>query len=174
MRYVEKGGTLVVTGKIPTRYDTGESCRFLGGISVGTTVIGAGKVIANGKHLGLVFDEDDSLEDIEAFGQLMKEAGIVPKVEMSCEPCLWVDTGVHDTEIILEPRMRGSAVLQESEGERVLFVFNHNPEPHTYTLRFNFPCERLICLTEAEDIDVTDGLCTVSPDRKSGQIYLVK
>lgn len=173
-RYVSSGGILAITGTIPTRYDTGETCSFLGGISVGTTEMGKGKIICLGKNLALAEAEQDELSSIEIFGDLMKTCGITPTVKISSEVCSYVDTGVHDVEYLTQPRMMGSAVLQEAEGEKVLFVMNHNPDAHLFHLEFSFPVKKLVCLTENDDVIVENNCCDIDMDRKNCQIYRVE
>lgn len=176
LKYVEAGGILVVTGVLPTRYDIGQKCNFLGGLNVGVNVIGKGKVIVVGKAIAQGDSEQDSMEDIATFGKILDECGIVPLVRISCEPCSWVDWAPGGgTKLYEQPRMLGSAVLQKNgDGENILFVLNHYPDAHTFKLDFSFPCSKLVCLTEEEDAVIENGSCKLCIDRKNCQIYRVE
>jgi len=175
-KYVQSGGTLAITGTVPARYDTGEVCSFLGGVAVGTQDIQKGHVIVVGKNIAQANSEEDALEDIRTFGELMDKAGVVPKVKISCETCKWVHWARRGggMEEYTQERMLGSAVIQQANGETILFVLNHYPEAHLFHLDFSIPCNKLVCLTEDDDIVVENGSCDIGIDRKNCQIFLVK
>ncbi|MEA4824432.1 MAG: beta-galactosidase [Clostridiaceae bacterium] len=175
-RYAASGKTLAITGVLPSRYESGEPCSFLGGLHEGVQSYGAGRVVVVGRMLGQAASEEDSLEDIAAFGRLMDDAGVVPAVRMGIlKPAEWVDWGAPGGghRLYTQPRLLGSAVLQRAEGETILFLLNHYPEAHRFSLRFSIPCHKLVCLTEECDIDVSDGYAEVELDRKNCQIYRV-
>jgi len=176
LKYVQNGGTLAITGTLPTRYETGETCSFMGGLTVGEQALSGGKVIVLDKWIGQGEADEDALENIEEFGKIMDAAGVVPAVKISCDGMNWVHWARSGggTEVYTQERMLGSAVLQQANGETILFVMNHYPDAHKFSLKFSIPCTKLICLTEEEDIDVTSGSCDVEIDRKNCQIYLVK
>ena len=174
--YVKAGNTLAVTGAVPSYYEDGSPCIFLGGLIEGTQQLGAGRVIVT-KALGQGESEKDDPADIAAFGALMDAAGIVPAVRMGMEkPASWEDCGRPGGGHMryVQERMLGSAVLQEAGGERILFVLNHYPEAHRFTLTFRDGAEKLVCLTEEEDVPVADGRAEVEIDRKNCQIYRVE
>ncbi|MBE6569437.1 MAG: hypothetical protein E7658_04375 [Ruminococcaceae bacterium] len=173
-KYVENGGILAITGILPTRYETGEKCCFFGGVQAGEQTFGKGRVIFVDKYIGQGDSEEDTLEDIALFGELLQKANVVPAVHMTAKPCEWKTlTGAGMTDFRQE-RMLGSAVLQQANGETLLFVLNHYPEAHKFTLKFSIPCTRLVCLTEEEDAVVENGVCTLDIDRKDCQIYRVE
>jgi len=175
-KYVVSGGILVITGAVPTRYETGEKCCFLGGLQIGENPLGDGRVVVVGDYWGQEACEKDPMEIIEAFGKLLQDAGVVPAVGISCAGQNWVHwqkgggLGYFSQERVL-----GSAVLQvcEETGEKILFVLNHYPDAHTFDLTFSVPCEKLICLTEESDADVINGQVSLDIDRKNCQIYRV-
>ena len=170
LKYVRDGGVLAITGVLPTRYETGEKCTFFGGIQVGENVIGKGRVYFEDKYLGQGASEKDALEDIAAFGELLNKANIVPRVRISCDKL--VLNGFNGT--TEQVRMLGSAVLQEANGETILFVLNHYPEAHEFTLQFSIPANKLVCLTEGRDAVVENGICQLDIDRKCCEIYRVE
>ena len=107
----------------------------------------------------------------------MDASGIVPAVRMGMEkPASWEDWGRPGGGHMryVQERMLGSAVLQEAGGERILFVLNHYPEAHRFTLTFRDGAEKLVCLTEEEDVPVVNGRAEVEIDRKNCQIYRVE
>ena len=174
--YVRAGNTLAVTGTVPSLYEDGSPCVFLGGLIGGAQRLGAGQVIVM-KALGQGEPEKDAPEDIAAFGALLDDAGVVPAVRMGMdEPASWEDWGRPGGGHMryVQERLLGSAVLQEAGDERILFLLNHYPEAHRFTLRFRDPVTRLVCLTEEEDIAVEDGFAEVELDRKNCQIYRVE
>lgn len=175
--YVRAGGTLLITGVLPTQYDDGESCAFLGGLKAGSQSLGRGRVIFISRWLAQAEPEEDAMEDIEAFGACCDEAGVVPAVKMSMDtPASWVDWGRPGGGHMryTQERMLGSAVIQKAGDETILFLLNHYPEAHKFNLEFSFPCKKLVCLTEEEDIDVINGAASVELDRKNCQIYRVE
>lgn len=176
-KYVKAGKTLLITGCVPSRYDDGTPCSFLGGLKEGKNTLGDGQVIVEARYLAQADSEKDSLEDIAALGQYMEEAGVKPAVKMGIlEPASWVTWGRPGGGhwLVTEERLLGSAVLQQAEGETILFVLNHYPEPHRFALNFNIPCSKLVCLTEEGDVDVENGYAEVEIDRKNCQIYRVE
>ncbi len=175
-RYVQSGGILVVTGPLPTQYETGEACRFLGGLRRGENPLGGGRVVVVGDYMAQAACEEDPPETIEAFGKILADAGVTPAVRITCEGQQWVDwKSGGGLGVYRQDRMLGSAVLQVSEetGERILFVLNHYPDAHSFELTFSVPCKKLICLTEESDADVKDGRVSLDIDRKNCQIYRV-
>ena len=166
----------MITGPVPTRYENGEKCNFLGGLQTGENSLGQGCIIVVGDYLAQAACEEDPIENIETFGKILENAGVVPAVRINCEGQKWVDwqkgggLGYFGQE-----RMLGSAVLQvcEETGEKILFVLNHYPDAHTFDLTFSVPCKKLICLTEESDADVKDGHVSLDIDRKNCQIYRI-
>ncbi|MBQ7922401.1 MAG: beta-galactosidase [Clostridia bacterium] len=170
LNYVQNGGILAITGVLPTRYETGEKCTFFGGVQVGENVIGKGKVYFVDKYLGQGESEKDDLNDIAAFGELLNKANVVPRVGISCDALkLTFFNGPQE-----QPRMLGSAVLQEANGETILFVLNHHPDAHCFKLHFSIPAKKLVCLTEGRDAVVENGMCELDIDRKCCEIYRVE
>lgn len=174
LKYVQNGGVLAITGVVPTRYAHGEKCNFFGGIEKGEQTVGKGRVIFVDKYIGQADADEDSLENIALFGDLLKAANVVAAVRVSAKPCVWKAlTGAGMKEFVKE-QMHGSAVLHQSNGETILFLLNHYPEAHKFTLEFSIPCTKLVCLTEEQDVMVENGVCTIDIDRKNCQIYRVE
>ena len=176
-KYVKSGKTLLITGCVPSIYDDSTACCFLGGLKEGRNAVGEGWVIVEPRYLAQADPEKDTFKDIAAFGQYMDEAGVKPAVKMGMpEPASWVNWGRPGGGLwrITEERLLGSAVLQRAEGETLLFVLNHYPEPHRFSLNFNIPCSKLVCLTEECDVDVEKGYAELEIDRKNCQIYKVE
>jgi len=175
--YVRSGHTLLITGVVPSVYDTSDACNFLGGIKSGAQVLGKGLVIFHDAWIAQADAEKDSLENIAVFGRYCDEALVTPKVRISSpNPAEWVDWGAPGGGHMkyVQERNLGSAVLQEANGEQILFVLNHYPEAHRFALDFAIPAAKLVCLTEEGDIEVKDGHAELEIDRKNCQIYRVE
>ncbi|MBE6569438.1 MAG: hypothetical protein E7658_04380 [Ruminococcaceae bacterium] len=170
-KYVENGGVLAITGILPTRYETGEKCCLFGGVQAGEQTLGKGKVIFVDAYLGQGESEKDSMEDISRFGEVLNMAKVVPAVRISSDAFVLAEWNRAPS---VQPRMLGSAVLQQANGETILFVMNHNPDAHEFKLEFSIPCTKLVCLTEEQDAVVENGVCILDIDRKNCQIYRVE
>ena len=175
--YVRAGHALLITGVLPTQYDTGDKCDFLSGIKAGAQVIGKGLVIFHDAWMGQAEPEKDEIADIEAFGGYCAQGCVTPAVSItSPKPAEWVDWGAPGGGHMkyVQERNLGSAVLHEANGERILFVLNHYPEAHRFAVKLNAPAKKLVCLTEECDVELTDGAAEIEIDRKNCQIYRVE
>jgi len=175
-QWVERGGVLVVTGAWPTLDEFGQPLKFLGLSKPGDATIGAGRVIHNANWLGQAEPEQDDLVVIGQVRQWIDEAvGDAFHVRIQPEQTVrWIDhqkgggVGEH-----AQPRNLGSAVLNTSDDERVLFVLNHYIDAVRFVVTLGGSAETLVDLDTGERIAVNAGSAVIDVDRKAGKIFRV-
>jgi len=155
--FVRRGGQLVVSGSVPKKF------------------LKPGEFI-HCDYLAQEKPEEDLLENIAYVAKLIRR--YIPKPHVRIRPeteVTWVDWkegGGHSE--YRQPRNLGSAVLQRSHGEAILFVLNHYPEAARFELTFNDKSIReLVDLDRQTVLLVRSGKVLVDVDRKSALIFKV-
>jgi hypothetical protein len=191
--WVERGGTLVVSGTWPTRNERGESRPFLGlaGAPAGGSVtLGKGQVV----HTARLAQEDAECERLEAIAQVRELIRSAGTWEVACAPVAPVEwehwgenSGVDNAgsktagaaldriQRIVQPRTLASAILQTGDGFPVLSVLNHYPE--AAELRVTFRTRKpkhLRNLVTGQLHPVNAGSVVLDTDRKSAELYAVE
>ena len=178
--YLRAGGTLVVTGPLPTRDATGRALRFLGlaprkGVAKpATRRMGKGTLVWRPDWIAQDKPEEESLYSIAWVGRLLRRhvgrahVGIRPARTVS-----WVDWqpgGGHSP--FGQPRNLGSAILHRGAQETIVFVLNHYIEAAVFDLAFKDGASGVLRdLDTDETIPVRAGKCWVDVDRKCARIY---
>ena len=184
-KYVDHGGTLVVTGTWPSVDEAGKELKFLGiptpdvtDNQARATNMGKGKVIWNPNWIAQE-DAEQELPASAAFVQsLIKEHIPAPAVKLTAEREMkyvdWAKGGGHME--YHQPRLLASAILHElpNKSERVLFVLNHYPEAARLIVKIGSSAKRLINLDNDEVIELVNGQAVVDIDRKFAVIYRVE
>jgi len=134
--YVENGGTLLVSGPLPSVDEAGRPLRFLGiaapaGATPCTRIpVGKGTLVWCPAYLAQEEPEAESLDSIAAVTQLVDACVKKPHVRIRpAQDVSWVQWKKEGgSEVFRQPRNLGSAVLHTGGGNAVLFVLNHYPE----------------------------------------------
>jgi beta-galactosidase len=178
--YVANGGTLIVTGPWPCLDESGAPLKFLGlarpaeELARHNLKLGKGCLVWLPSYIAQEKPEEERLESIGLVEAVFAEFSIVPHVSVKpSETVKWVDwqPGGGHREYAQE-RNLGSAVLQSSPNEYVLFVLNHYPEATNFKLKFGrLQPESLENLSNGERVDVKDRVVSLDIDRKSCEIY---
>jgi hypothetical protein len=177
--YVRKGGTVAVTGPWPTRDERGRLVKFMGLAKPGRQAelrkrIGKGLLIWQAAYVAQDKAEEESLQSITWVGGLLKQYVKHAHVHIQpARPVEYVDWlpggggGVHKG-----TRNLGSAILQKSRKEQVLFVLNHYIDAVCFALTFKDVVRgTLRNLDTDEVIPVRNGKCVLDVDRKSASIF---
>ena len=174
-RWVKAGGILVVSGPWPALSENGTALCFLGLDKPGSQSLGSGRVVWVQEPLCANTEpEKDELDSIAFLQLILSQCAILPHVHIAAESTIswvdWKEGGGHG--VYLQPRTLGSAVLQQSPTEDILFVLNHYPEAARFTLSFkNKNYQGIENLDTQYKQPITDGVATVDIDRKSASIY---
>ncbi len=179
-KFVQAGGTLVVSGPLPSRDETGKPLAFFGlkPLSRGSrceTAVGKGLLIWHPAYLAQEKAEEESLESIAAVGALLKKYAGEAHVHLTpAEETTWIDWhpagGGRPHQ---QPRNLASAVLQQNQENTILFVLNHYPDSFRFTVTFG----QDHAATALEDLDsgalipVVRGKAELDVDRKSAAVY---
>ena len=192
-RWVEAGGTLVVSGAWPARDERGAPLRLCGLDATptdGTAVVGAGLVLHT-PCLGQEEAEHERLDAIAHVRGLIRAAGVWHVACEPVEPVTWEtwgeNSGVDNSgsriagaaldriQRIVQPRTHASAILQTGGGFPVLSVLNHYPEAAELRVAFRvLRPSRLRNLVTGATVPVIDGAAVVDIDRKSAELYAVE
>jgi hypothetical protein len=182
MNYVRAGGALLVTGPWPTRDERGRLVKFLGVAAPGRKTelrkrIGKGTLIWQAAYVAQDKAEEESLQSIARVGGLLKQHVTHAHVHIQpARPVEWVDWqpgGGH--RVFVGERNLGSAILQKSRKEQVLFVLNHYIDAVCFALTFKDVVRgTLRNLDTDEVIPIRNGKCVVDVDRKSAAVYRVE
>jgi beta-galactosidase len=180
--YVRKGGVVAVTGPWPVCDERGRTVKFLGLAKPNRKTelrkrMGKGLLIWQAAYVAQDKAEEESLQSIALVGGLLRQ--YVKQAHVHIQPSApveWVDWlpggggGVHKGE-----RNLGSAVLQCSRTERVVFVLNHYIDAVRFRLTFKeIRNGALLDLDTDETISIRNGMCVVDVDRKSAALFRVK
>jgi hypothetical protein len=103
----------------------------------------------------------------------------VPRAHVRIQPARpveWVDWQPGGGHRVFEgERNLGSAILQKSRKEQVLFVLNHYIDAVCFALTFkDIPSGELRNLDTDEIIPIRNGKCVVDVDRKSAALFRVQ
>lgn len=192
LRWVEAGGTLVVSGTWPAMDERGRPLAFLGlseAPAGGSQACGAGRVV----HCPWLGQEEAEHERLSAIAEVRDLIQTHDAWHVACAPLapvVWetwgensgVDnagsrTGGSNLDRMLrveQPRVHASGILQTGGGFPVLSVLNHYPEAAELRIAFRSLRPReLRNLITGETIPVRDGVAIVDVDRKSGELYAV-
>ncbi|OGV53371.1 MAG: hypothetical protein A2X49_04240 [Lentisphaerae bacterium GWF2_52_8] len=178
--YVSKGGTLILSGTWPGRNEKGNDIKFLGlepspkKTDLQKFSIGKGALVWFPEFIAQEKAEEEKLESIAKVSELISRHAGAPHVSIKVSgPVKWVDwkDGGGHREYVQE-RSLGSAVLQSSKKENLLFVLNHYPEAARFELKFGkLRPGFLENLSSGERIPLKNGAATLDLDRKSCEIY---
>ncbi len=179
LAYVRGGGTLCVTGPWPGRNECGRAITFLGLAAPARAAslrkrIGDGLLHWQAAPIGQDNPEQESLESIALVGRLLKRHVKRAHVHIAPEtPVEWVDWGPGGGgKHVRAERNLGTAVLQESATERLVFVLNHYIQAARFRLAFkDVGTGELQDLDSGETIAIRNGTCVVDVDRKSARLY---
>lgn len=176
-KYVTAGGVLVLSGPWPELNEIGRPLKFLGrqrpraSAALQMFKVGKGKLIWHPGWLCLDDAEKESLASIGVMGKLLALHAGVPHVHIRPTKEFVYVAGVDP---IREPRNLGTAVLQQSGRETILFVLNHYPEAVEFKVTFGrIQAKSLRNLMTGETITVSDSRAVVDVDRKCADIYRV-
>jgi beta-galactosidase GanA len=168
-RYVQSGGTLVVTGAFPTRDEFGGALVFTE----------KKRVIRHPTFIAQEAAEEESLECIECVRSWLKESckaahvSVVPD-PMPHETVDWAPK-VGGKRLLRQPRNLLSAILQKAEDEEVLFLLNHYIDATFVTVTFKSPVLGLVNLDTQESLKPdSSGVFHTSIDRKTCNIFHVE
>jgi hypothetical protein len=181
--YLKKGGTLLLTGHWPAKSGSGGDIKFLG-INKPTkqgdelrVKVGKGTLVWRKTFIAQEKAEEENPESVEFVAEIISDAKIVPNVRISpAETAQWVDWqkgGGH--KVYVQKRNLGSAILHESESEKILFVSNHYCEAAGFILEF--ADKKLLLITDIDSGDtvkIVNGKAIVDIDRKTCKIYKVE
>jgi hypothetical protein len=181
--YLKKGGTLLLTGHWPTKSGSGGDIKFLG-INKPTkqgdvfrAKVGKGTLVWRKTFIAQEKPEEENPESVEFIWEIMSDGKIVPNVRITpAETAQWVDWqkgGGH--KVYEQKRNLGSAILHESESEKILFVLNHYCEAAGFILEF--ADKKLLLITDIDSGDtvkIVNGKASVDIDRKTCKIYKVE
>lgn len=183
--FVNRGGTLVLTGAWPVVNHRGRPLRLLGlsrprasGGGIVMKRIGRGRLIWSPGWIAQEKPEEERLDAIRLVRQWLTQWAGEPAVHIEPEtlPVRWVDWGKGGQTEFVQPRNLGSAVLHESRDERILFVLNHYPDAVRFRLRFHprYPVTALTDLDTGEHLAVRNRTVVVDVDRKAAAIWHVE
>ncbi|MEI6788206.1 MAG: beta-galactosidase [bacterium] len=171
-------GILDFTGKTNPRLNL---MKFLGLAKPGRQTellkrIGKGMLIWQAAYVAQDKAEEESLQSITWVGGLLKQHVTRAHVHIQpAAPVEWVDWlpggggGVHKG-----TRNLGSAILQKSRREQVLFVLNHYIDTVCFSLSFKEIRSGELCNLDTDEvIPIRNGKCVVDVDRKSSAIFHV-
>jgi beta-galactosidase len=164
--YVHSGGTLVVSGPVPTLDENGRPLEFLEQRTF----------VHHPDYLGGQPEQDD-LAAVDFVSGLVARHVPAPHVRIRPEsPVSWVGWieggghGVHE-----QPRNLGTAVLHRGEEENVLFVLNHHPDAVNFVIEFPQDDFSELCnLDSGEVLPIRDRTVVVDVDRKAASIFSVR
>jgi hypothetical protein len=182
LAYARRGGVVAVTGPWPIRDERGRSLKFLGLTKPARKIelqkrIGEGMLIWQAAYVAQDKAEEESLQSITWVGGLLKQYVMRAHVHIQqARPVNWVDWqsgGGH--RVYKGERNLGSAILQKSRNEQVLFVLNHYIDAVRFALTFkDVGRGTLRNLDTDEVIPIRNGKCVVDVDRKSAAVYQVE
>lgn len=179
-RFVQAGGTLVVSGPLPTRDEQGKPCQFFGVKPVcrgvrAVVAIGEGYLIWYPVYLAQERAEAESLDNIAIVGALLKAYAGEAHVQITpAQETTWIDWHpAGGGRPLPQPRNLSSAVLQQNDANTILFVLNHYPDAFRFTVRFGqgHTPAALEDLDSGDRIPVRRGVAELDVDRKSAAIY---
>jgi len=178
-RWVETGGTLIVSGCWPTLDERGERVKFLGRGGPGGFGLGHGDVVWWPAYLGQANPEQDPLETIDTVrGWIDRAVGdhfaVRIRPEQDVRYVDWIRGG-GAAEHYHQPRNLGSAVLHVSpDGGAALFVMNHYVDAVRFDVEFG-AAHRGFSTAVNLDTDaptpIVNGRCVLDIDRKSAPCF---
>jgi len=188
MEWVDQGGTLVLSGTLPTLDDFGHVVHVFQGIK-DEKKVGAGRIL----HCDWLGSEDAEKESLANIAQVSTWIeSVVGHPQVRIQPvgtASWEDwnkgggvdnagtkasESVQNILKVTQPRVHASAVLQTGAGAPILFVLNHYPEATEFELSFGqLQPSAITCLDSGMRHEVTAGKVVVDIDRKSGAVYQV-
>jgi len=181
LAYVRKGGVVVLTGPWPVRDERGRSVKFMGLAKPDRQTelrkqIGKGTLIWQAAYVAQDKAEEEALQSIAWVGGLLKQDVRQAHVHIQpTGPVSWVDWQSGGGHRVYEgERNLGSAILQKSRKEQVLFILNHYIDAVCFALTFkDVGHGTLRDLDTDEVILIRNGKCVVDVDRKSAAVYRV-
>lgn len=181
LKFIEQGGTLILSGSWPVVNEHGKEINFLGikkpdqTQPTNTITIGKGKLIWHVEYIAQEKSEHENLTAVDFVSSLIDEHAPDPAVRIKpAEQVKWVDWLENGQGQCTQPRNLGSAVLHENEKTTILFVMNHYVEAARFNLTFSrAKYKKLTDLSTSQTIDIHKNKATVDIDRKSCAIYKV-